>query len=66
MMRYKAEKRYLIVCGTDVERYIKCIMTARNAYIEKGNPIEDINYLLDKFIKFRKKMHVRKVKWENG
>lgn len=55
-MRYKAEKRYLTVCGTDVDRYIEYIMVARNAYIEKGNPIEDINSLLEKFIKLRKKL----------
>ena len=55
-MKYKAAKRYLTVCSADVDMYIEYIMAARNAYIEKGNPIEDINALLEKFIKFRKKL----------
>ena len=55
-MRYKVEKRYLTVCGADVDRYIEYIMVARNTYIEKGNPIEDINSLLEKFLKLRKKL----------
>ena len=57
-MRYKAMKRYLTVCGTDVDMYIEYIMAARNAYIEKGNPIEDINALLEKFLKLREKLRL--------
>lgn len=57
-MRHKAEKRYLTVYAADVDRYIKYIMVARNTYIEQNKPIEDINNLLEKFIKFRKKLRI--------
>lgn len=55
-MRYKAEKRYLTVCTADADRYIEYIMTARNIYIDQNKPIEDINALLEKFIKLQKKL----------
>ena len=55
-MGYKAEKRYLAVSAADANKYIEYIMAARNVYIEKGSPIEDINAFLEKFLKLRKKL----------
>lgn len=57
-MRHKAEKRYLTVSAADANKYIEYIMAARNVYIEKGSPIEDINALLEKFLKLRKKLRI--------
>ena len=56
-MRYKDEKRYLTVTKEEVGKYINYLMIARNKYIDEGKPVEDVNELLLKFMKLRKKLH---------
>lgn len=56
-MRYKGEKRYLTVSGSEVNRYIEYIMVARNTYIESGKPVENVNDLLGRFLKLKRKLH---------
>ena len=55
-MKFKDEKRYLTVTKENVDRYIRYIMIARNVYIEKGKPVDDVNELLMRFIKAKKKL----------
>ena len=55
-MKIKEEKRYLTVTKEDVNSYIKYILIARNKYIDDGKPIEDVNELLMRFIKAKKKL----------
>ena len=55
-MRYKDEKRYLTVTKEEVGKYINYLMIARNKYIDEGKPVEDVNELLLKFMKLRKKL----------
>ena len=55
-MKFKDEKRYLTVTKENVDRYIRYIMIARNVYIGQGKPVDDVNELLMRFIKARKKL----------
>lgn len=55
-MKYKDEKRYLTVANEEVDKYINYLMIARNRYIDEDKPIDDINGLLLKFMKLRKKL----------
>jgi len=56
-MKFKDEKRHLTISDNEIGRYIKHIMVARNAYLEDGKPIEDINELLCRLYKIKKKLH---------
>jgi len=56
-MKFKDEKRHLTISSDEIGRYIKHIMVARNAYLEDGKPIEDINELLCRLYKIKKKLH---------
>ena len=55
-MRFKDVKRYLTVTKEDVNKYIQYIMIARNIYIDDGKPIDDVNDLLVRFMKLKKKL----------
>ena len=55
-MRIKEEKRYLTVTKENVDKFIKYILIARNIYIDQGKPVEDINELLVRFMKAKKKL----------
>lgn len=51
-------KRYLTVDRNELDKYISLVMVARNAYIDENKPIEDINALLCKLFKTKKKLRV--------
>ena len=55
-MKYKDTKRYLTVTKENVNQFIKYIMTARNVYIDQGKPVADVNELLIRFMKAKKKL----------
>ena len=55
-MKFKNEKRYLTVTSGNVDKFIEYIMVARNAYINEGEPVEDVNTLLFRFLKLKKKL----------
>ena len=55
-MKFKDEKRYLTVTKENVDSYIRYIMIARNVYIGQGKPVDDVNELLMRFIKAKKKL----------
>ena len=57
MMKFKDIKRYLTISKDEIDRYISHVMVARNAYAEEGKPIEDINELLLKLMKMKKRLH---------
>ena len=56
-MKFKDIKRYLTISKDEINRYISYVMVARSAYAEEGKPIEDINELLLKLMKIKKKLH---------
>lgn len=53
----KGKKKYLIVSKEDVNKFIEYILIARNAYIDDDVPVEDVNDLLFRFLKLKKKLH---------
>lgn len=55
-MKLKNEKRYLTITKDNVDNFIEYIMVARNAYIKEGKPVEDVNTLLFRFLKIKKKL----------
>ncbi len=55
-MKYKDTKRYLTVTKENINQFIKYIMTARNVYIDQGKPVDDVNDLLIRFMKAKKKL----------
>ena len=55
-MKFKDEKRYLTVTKEEVNKYIKYLLLARNIYISQGKPVDDVNDLLCKFLKAKKKL----------
>ena len=55
-MKYKDTKRYLTVTKENVNQFIKYIMTARNVYIDQGKPVDDVNVLLIRFMKTKRKL----------
>ena len=55
-MKFKVENRYLTVTKDNVNQYIQHIMTARNAFIDEGKPVDDVNDLLIRFMKAKKKL----------
>ena len=55
-MSFKGKKRYLTVTKEDVNKFIKYIMIARNAYIDDEIPVEDVDRILFRFIKLKKKL----------
>ena len=55
-MRFKEQKRYITVTRENINLFIKCLMAARNVFIEQGKPIDDVNDLLLRFMKAKKKL----------
>ena len=55
-MSFKGKKRYLTVTKKDVNKFIEYIMIARNAYIDDEIPVDDVDRLLFRFIKLKKKL----------
>ena len=56
-MKFKDIKRHLTISKDEINRYISHVMVARNAYSEEGKPIEDINELLLRLMKLKKRLH---------
>lgn len=55
-MKLKNEKRYLTITKDTVDKFIEYIIVARNSYANEGEPIEDVNNLLLRFMKLKKKL----------
>lgn len=55
-MKFKDVKRYLTISQSEINGYIRLVMKARNAYIDENKPVEDVDELLCKLIKIKKKL----------
>lgn len=55
-MKFKDEKRYLTIDRSEINTYIGLIMKARNKYIDEHKPVEDIDELLCKLMKIKRKL----------
>ena len=55
-MKFKDAKRYLTINRSEINAYIGLVMKARNAYIDERKPTEDVDELLCKLIKIKKKL----------
>ena len=55
-MSFKGKKRCLTVTKEDVNKFIEYIMIARNAYIDDEIPVDDVDRILFRFIKMKKKL----------
>ena len=55
-MKYKDIKRYLTIDKSEINAYIALVMKARNAYIDERKPTEDVDELLCKLMKIKKKL----------
>ncbi len=55
-MKIKSEKIYLTIKKSEINRYIKYILKARNIFLEQGKPIDDVNVLLERMLKVKKKL----------
>ena len=59
-MKFKDQYRYLTVTKDNVDQFIKYIIDARNAFIDEGKPVDDVNDLLVKFMKAKKKLRAQR------
>ena len=55
-MKFKDVKRYLTINHSEINAYISLVMKARNAYIDECKPTEDVDELLCKLMKIKKKL----------
>lgn len=55
-MKFKDVKRYLTIHKCEINAYISLVMKARNAYIDENKPTEDVDELLCKLMKIKKKL----------
>lgn len=55
-MKFKDVKRYLTIHKSGINAYISLVMKARNAYIDEQKPTEDVDELLCKLMKIKKKL----------
>lgn len=55
-MKIKDVKRYLTINRSEINSYISLVMKARNAYIDERKPTENVDELLCKLIKIKKKL----------
>lgn len=55
-MKYKDIKRYLTIDKSEINAYISLVMKARNAYIDERKPTEDVDILLCKLMRIKKKL----------
>lgn len=56
MMKFKDVKRYLTIDKSEINEYITLVMKARNAYIDGQKPTEDVDELLCKRMRIKKKL----------
>ena len=56
MMKFKDVKRYLTIDKSEINEYITLVMKARNAYIDGQKPTEDVDELLCKLMKIKKRL----------
>lgn len=57
-MKYKDIKRYLTINESEINAYIGLVMKARDAYIDERKPTEDVDILLCKLMKIKRKLRV--------
>lgn len=55
-MKLKDVKRYLTIDRSEINAYIALVMKARNAYIDERKPTEDVDELLCKLMRIKKKL----------
>ena len=55
-MRFKDVKRYLTINRSEINAYIGLVLKARNAYIDERKPTEDVDELLCKLMKIKRKL----------
>ena len=55
-MLFKGKKRYLTIAKEDVNKFIEYILIARNSYIDDDIPVEDVDRILFRFMKLKKKL----------
>ncbi len=55
-MKFKDVKRYLTIHKSEINAYISLVIKARNAYIDENKPTEDVDELLCKLMKIKKKL----------
>lgn len=55
-MKFKDVKRYLTINWSEINAYIGLVMKVRNAHIDERKPTEDVDELLCKLIKIKKKL----------
>lgn len=56
MMKFKDVKRYLTIDKSEINEYISLVIKARNAYIDERKPTDDMDELLCKLMKIKKKL----------
>ena len=56
LMKFKDVKRYLTINRSEINAYIGLVMKARNAYIDERKPTEDVDELLCKLMRIKKKL----------
>lgn len=56
MMKFKDVKRYLTIDKSEINEYITLVMKAQNAYIDGQKPTEDVDELLCKRMRIKKKL----------
>lgn len=56
LMKFKDVKRYLTINCSEINAYIGLVMKARNAYIDERKPTEDVDELLCKLMRIKKKL----------
>ena len=55
-MKFKDVKRFLTINCSEINAYISLVMKARNAYIDESKPTEDVDELLCKLMRIKKKL----------
>ena len=55
-MKFKDVKRYLTIDKSEINEYITLVMKAQNAYIDGQKPTEDVDELLCKRMRIKKKL----------
>ena len=55
-MKIKDVKRYLTINRSEINANIGLVMKARNAYIDERKPTEDVDELLCKLMRIKKKL----------
>ena len=56
LMKFKDAKRYLTINRSEINAYISLVVKARNAYIDERKPTEDVDELLCKLMKIKRKL----------